>query len=268
MLSRSLSNEIKGYAHEFFTTINHGLSLEAFSDLIVENVWSPIVWKDGKRKRANFICAKYLALDFDDGTWTLEDAKAWIKKHNYAAIIGTSKSHQKEKVKASGKTDPAVDRYRIVIPFEKAITDRELYEYQMVLATTETPCDPSCKDAARFFYPCKEIYLATPGLHYPVTPFGDDHEAEEKRIERAQRKVKDYEYTGTLPVWVSKAFLFGAPIGERHKMIFRLGSQLSLAGWTVDRIVETIMSSPLAHTDNADEIRRTVKNGRNANGKG
>ena len=124
--------------------------LDLVAEVICERVWSPIIWIDGQRKRANFLACDLLVLDFDDGRPTL--AEACDLFCNYAHIIATTKSHRQEK---DGK--PACDRFRLVVPFAETVTDIAKYEYTLAVVTKKTGADKSAKDGGRFFWPSKEV---------------------------------------------------------------------------------------------------------------
>lgn len=121
--------------------------------------WSPIIWRGGERKRDNFVSCQIAAIDVDEGT-TIADAKEILR--GCKNIILTTKSHQIEK---SGK--PPCDRFRILIPFERTITDLHEYEFNMDLLRRELGADKT-KDGARFFWPCKAFHSASNGEAFPI----------------------------------------------------------------------------------------------------
>lgn len=234
-------------------------SLTNFKEVLTTAIWSPILWKDDTRARENFLSCKYAALDFDDGTWTLETAEAWCKAQGYSAIIGTSKSHQLQKITPKGVVRPAVDRFRLVIPFDTVITDKATYEFNMRRLVELTPCDPSCTDAARYFFPCKEIVFSQFGVKsLPVHPPDDDHEAEVQEYQEAE--VKEITETGQLPLWLMQSLWFGAEEGGRHKACYRIGATLARAGKSEQEIISAIMQGPLGAIG-VDDVKRAVRNG-------
>lgn len=132
---------------------------------ITSHAWSPIVWNNGHRLEANFLFSDFCALDFDDGRMTIDMAREMLIKGDYAGIIGTTKSHQKEK---GGLT---CDRFRIVIPWAGRISDVGAYKQNMKRLTEHLPADRAAKDAARFFWPCSEIVFYRPGGKMAWLPY-------------------------------------------------------------------------------------------------
>lgn len=112
-------------------------------------VWSPCIWKDGIRHQSNFIRADYCVLDFDDGEMSLSQAINTFC--DMKCIIGTTKSHQKE------KHGIVCDRFRVLLEWEEPITDLRIYRFNMHNFMKNYPCDKKCKDGGRFFYPCNDI---------------------------------------------------------------------------------------------------------------
>lgn len=227
--------------------------LAGFSDIITAVPWSPIIWEGGQRLKKNFKSCKYAALDFDDGEWTIGDAVNWCKAQGVAAIIGTSKSHQIEK---SGK--PACDRFRLVVPFESEITARHHYEGRMAELHTTMPCDKSCSDAARFFWPCKEVVYRQLGRGLEVGEPGMFQSVEKKRA--VADMMADIGTDGMLPPWVQAYLAHGAPHGLRHVVCYKLGATLYWAGYRFEEVLARVMASPLASIGE-DDVMRAVWNG-------
>jgi hypothetical protein len=156
LLSSSVNYCIKETSRFRSTTIN------SFEDVknIIKHDWSPIVWKQGQRKKDNFQSCELLVLDVDndgDAIFTIEAAKNYLEQHGLAYIIAPSRSHQKEK---GGKVR---DRFRIIIPLEEPILAAEAYEEFYVNITEELDgigvvVDNSCKDGGRFFFASPNVY--------------------------------------------------------------------------------------------------------------
>lgn len=138
--------------------------------LICEFAWSPIVWVGGARKADAFASAFWCALDFDDGSYTLAQACDDVTQAGLAHVIGTTKSHGMPKGDA-----PACDRFRMLLRFDRVVDSRAVFERAMRAAMQDfVGADKSCKDAARFFFPCVDIVSAAKGHGY--WPLNDDAE--------------------------------------------------------------------------------------------
>ncbi len=106
------------------------------------------IFKNGYRAEKNFLFADWIGFDFDSGEMALAQATEEVFT-DYIHIIGITMSHQ---------TEPEWrDKFRVLIPLEERITDFKLFRHQIALGMDKWPCDPQCKDAARFFYPCRHI---------------------------------------------------------------------------------------------------------------
>jgi hypothetical protein len=152
--------------------------------LVREFAWSPIVWAGGVRKSDCFAAALWCALDFDDGVYTLADACDDVASAGLTHVIGTTKSHGKAKDNA-----PACDRFRLLLRFDRVVDSRALYERAMRAAMQDfNGADKSCKDAARFFFPCMEIVSAAKGFGY--WPIDDDETPPGPAPPRKQQEVK------------------------------------------------------------------------------
>jgi hypothetical protein len=158
-----------GKAHEYARGFKY-LESNEFDDeytfeylerALTTRVWSPILFTNGIRTETNFKAVLACALDFDSPVTTLDWALETFKNH--AHIIGTTKSHQKEK---KGIT---CDRFRVVLLFNEIIKDLNLYKYNMGILTTKYNADKACKDGARFFFPCTEIVSRGNGVFVDVS---------------------------------------------------------------------------------------------------
>ena len=260
MISVSKETAIRGDVHRYFTDVKEE-SLEHLSGIIATSVWSPIIWTGGMRAKKNFKSAEYLALDFDDGKWDLKAAKKWCKENEYTCIIGTSKSHRKEKTTASGHTQPAVDRFRLVVPFEKPLTDRQLYEYNMRRIMRNIPCDPSCKHGGRFFYPCKEIIYVKEGYTFrPEYKISGDELTEQQVVDIVHTRSSRYAEAGIMPASILMSIKHGTEPGGRHTQCYKIGAELFHYGYDIEQITAIVLRGPLREIG-AGDVRRAVSNG-------
>lgn len=260
LISISKSKEIRGNAHSFFSTQDIR-SAGNFHIVLLSCIWSPIVWRGGLRQGANFSEASYLALDFDDGRWMLRDARNWVQENNYTAIIGTSKSHQKEKVSKDGTVQPATDRYRIVIPFDRTIKRGQEYRAVMETVFRDIPCDQSCKDGARFFYPCKEIYYQQEGQKFPLPDVSALLAQYEKPLTEDDLDDQADIRAGVWPIWVTSALNYGVPAGQRNTTLYRIAATLAGAGYSLSEIEATIRGSFFDKCLRREELEHTIRSG-------
>jgi len=258
-ISVSKSNLVKGYAHTHFYPLEvRGMA--HLAELMLHKVWSPIVWKDGYRLKKNFEQAQFIALDFDDGKLTLEGARKRALASGASFILGTSKSHQLEKKTEGGQILAPCDRFRLVYLVDRPTTDKETYEYNMQQIMDVYPCDPSCKDAGRFFFGCKEIVEVREGapLHWLEIP--ENHLTGVKRVRKQHERYRLYREKKRLPAWINSALQNGVGEGGRHQMCYRLGATMIHLGYEEEEIVGLCMRSPLANIGKVD-IERAVANG-------
>lgn len=166
MLSWHKSKDAKSVHKNWNTLATPDFDGEWYSEyiekVIKSQVWSPIKWCEGIRKESHFIGSLLCALDFDSPETPLPWAFETFA--DFDVIIGTTKSHQKEK---NGIT---CDRYRVVMWFAEPIMSLELYKHNMKLLIEKYGADKACKDGARFFFPCTEIVASHAGHAVDVAP--------------------------------------------------------------------------------------------------
>lgn len=237
------------------------LPLDAFARALTTNIWSPIIWKGGIRTKSHFESAAYYALDFDGGT-SLAEMVSFCRDLGLAHVIGTTKSHGKEKIAPSGKLTPPCDRFRVVLKAESACTSSELYRYNLAIAAERFRCDDACTDAARFFYPCQEIVSKAAGKLVAWLPFDEDYVPETVRHDRRRLRNKELGRLGILPPWAAR-ILAGEEIieTERHKTVLRIGILLGELGWPTDDTMKRLSSLPLGRHVGATELKRHLDNG-------
>jgi hypothetical protein len=231
---------------------------------VTEDVWSPIIWTDGLRLKTHFGSSEYVALDYDSGKPTVAEMKAELDHLGLSYILATTKSHGLEKRTAAGKVSPACDRFRVILKAEEPQLSRELYEYNMGRFVEFFPgADPSCVDAARFFFPCKEVVaFKFGGKRVAWAPFGEDYETEEQRYERRKERAKERSAMGLIPQWIHDILggRIETPDGGLHKEVYRIAANLAEHGWDAERIETAILKTNLKHIGEHD-VRRAVANG-------
>jgi hypothetical protein len=229
------------YAEGFQTVLPE--STPALAALITRHAWSPCVWLDGRRAKQNFQEARFCVLDFDDG---LSLAQAERMFADCWHIIGTTKSHQL----AKGSEAP-VDRFRVVLRFSETIRNADDFPYTMSYWINRFGADESCKDAARFYWPCREIHS--------MALDGDTVDVYTAPPRPPAKNYSAYRAAGAIPAYLHPVLRKGAPEGERNSTCFRLGAELTRCGFDADRVHQIVAKSPIDLPN--DEKWRAVDNG-------
>lgn len=195
---------------------------ENFKTDITTSMWSPGIFKDNHRKKANFEKANIMALDFDEGL-DLEDARERFS--GFRHIIGTTRSHQKEK---HGKV---CDRFRVVLFLEESITDGKTYEATVQEILNSNPeADSQAKDAARMFYPCSQIVSASEEGQLIPTVLPKPRETPSQKLEIGVR--------GELTKESKNFLLFGAEPGTWNHRLYKAAVDSHNQGYTQEEFEE------------------------------
>ncbi len=242
-LSKSISPSKALTDHVKFEQIK----IETMGDalrVINRNVWSPIVWSDGRRCSANFLFSDYCGLDFDD-TLTLDDAIGVFK--DFRCIIATTENHRKV------KNGCYADRFRVVIPWERRITDRAEYVHNMTAAIKEYGADQACKDAGRLFKPSVEVALLNDADDMPV------QEVPPKEVARTAV------VGGAMPGWLIDLIARGSDgTPGRNVAAFNIAAACLRNG--VSNVFEVLKSSYGVNTLSDAELIMVVKSAQKACG--
>jgi KaiC/GvpD/RAD55 family RecA-like ATPase len=206
------------------------ITLASLDDLCIKvllnSAWAPGVFKENKRTKANFQETHLIALDIDSGL-SIDEARMRIIGHGLEAIIAPSKSHQLAKNGTIG------DRYRLVFPLDKPITNNEDFEATWAELFKLFPeSDRACKDSSRFFYPNTRIEDVTHGKPFPVTK---GLPKEQKKVETLPREEKGRLYPTTL-----QFLLFGAQPGYWHHELYKATLDLKEQGYQEDEVTQMI----------------------------
>lgn len=230
MITYSLSH---GSNSEFYRV---GTDFENLMQDICESMWAPGIFLDDHRVKKKFESAMIVALDFDDG---LSLAEAAQRFESYKHIIGTTRSHQKE------KNGIITDRFRVILFLEESIEDYKVYESTVrALLDANPEADPQAKDAARMFYPCVELvqYSEEGQLIPTVTP------APEKP--RETMKISGVE--GELTRETKDFLLFGAEPGTWNHRLYKAAVDAHNQGYGQDQfkdMAERMAPEPLDEKD-------------------
>lgn len=205
---------------------------------IIQNcAWSPLVWRDGVAKTDNFLYADFLVLDFDaPGDMTMAQVDNVLSDHQ--RIIATTKSHMKDK---GGVT---CERYRLIIPFSRRITDIAEYKYNYKLALKRFDwADHSTGDGARFFFPSTGIY---------VQDFDSEYTWDVVEVPQGNEVIAYQQgpITGKAPSWCL-AFINDGRIynNSRSLTCFYVATELFRQGFGEQKIRIAIKRAPICWKD-------------------
>lgn len=220
-------------------------------------VVSPIAFKDGTdrygRFRKNyrhtscFISSNWIGLDFDEGPTLAEMTRVFC---DVTHVIGTTKSHQTKK----GERPPC-DRFRIFLKLPLTITNYQEYKDVLRYYVEEYDADDKCVDAARFFWPCKEITS--------ILDSEDTIDLLKRKVSYQTIDYEDFKGTKSIPPWIRHWLKFGVPQGQKNVACLNMGIWLTRNGFSHSEIVSLIMNSPIPnrHDKVYDEVFKTTLNG-------
>lgn len=253
-------NEKFGYAHDW---------LESNDPRVISLVvWSPIIWAPthrtldlefSSRKQSNFSSCEWLVMDFDGPTEEVPSLAAAKRKFcDMIHFIGTTKSHQKE------KGGIICDRFRVVLKFEKLITDLRIFRWNMRKAIEYYGADKACIDGARFYYPCVEM-IQSESEGYDMEVDEDVPYWFEKPVD-----LSGYREAGVMPQWLMQKLLFPFPTGHKNTTCYQLAKDLTKLGFDEKRILSLILNNP-SYRDGVSEalhreICQAIKSGHSAVG--
>lgn len=141
----------------------HIVPFSQIGDYIKKYCYSASTYNNGHRHKDNITgLGNVLIYDFDDGVIPLLSMKRFMENNKVTSAIFTTKSHQIEK---NGK--PAVDRYRLFVPFSTPFTltveaYSDFFMYMAEILNIQHAIDKACKNPSRSFYPNAnqiEIYI-------------------------------------------------------------------------------------------------------------
>jgi hypothetical protein len=145
---------------------------------------------------------------------------------DFQHIIATTKSHQI----AKGDKWPC-DRFRVIIPWASTITNVAIYETTMAKSIDEYYADPACKDAARFFFPCKEIVSVNfDHSAYKLHPV-------RKVVEPVAQDTKGVVGSGYSINYIRKILRSGT-IENRNVAIYKMSCEFSKLGYTQQEVFD------------------------------
>lgn len=224
--------------------VRPSLHLKQISTWITAQLNTPIIWTYGIRKEFNFQSSSFCVLDVDDGP-TLEDAVKCFE--DYAHILGTTKSHQKDK---GGKVR---DRYRVFIQTECKLVKASVYKHMNELLARQYGGDMQAVGAHMAFMPLREIIsVRDKGKLLPVIE-------PPPVVERREKWTQNAIYSGErrMPGYIKDYLRNGAPEGQRNLTCFKVASGLARVGFREDEIVAFILDSQIP-LDRSERVRREI----------
>jgi hypothetical protein len=203
-------------------------SLETVARTVSRFAWSPCQWFGGHRLSENFGRANLFALDFDSGELSLKQALNVFCDSSH--VIGLTKSHQRE------KNGIICDRFRVILQLENETDDSELFASTVRFYARKWDADIKAADAARFFWPCRQIVSVVEDgyrqefIHPDPDPPGPPPER--------------YRQSGAVRLRTHSFLQRVVPSGERNNFCFTVSKDLFDAGYTFDEIYAIIVGSP------------------------
>jgi len=196
------------------------VTLDQLKDVITKKRWSPSLFHHNHRNLVNFKSSDLLVLDVDDGP-LLEEAMICFK--DYWHIIGTTKSHQKEK---KGKI---CDRYRVILKLNFPTNCKD--SLKATAQVWRGMADPAAMEAARFFEPCTE-----------VVSFSFDGQLVElqrpaPKPER-QQNLTSHDFKGDLSYHTLKFLSQGAVPGTWNTSLYKAAIDCHQNGYSEDEVIE------------------------------
>ncbi len=228
-------------AHDF--VVYSSCSVPVLARIMRTYSWSPIIWTEGRRLKANFLRAEYFGLDYDKP----HDAEGnpvnleTVSRHfcDTWHMIGTTRSHQKQKGK-----DPPCDRFRVLLKAERTITSAAEYEHNIRKLVEDTGADPGCVDAARFFFKCGSIVgMNTTADAWPVEVPPDEGGTDMMRL-RYVEKCRKARAVGRVPPFAAKFLTTKVDGNSLHVPRFKYGCDMARGGWSMDEAMAMMLASP------------------------
>ncbi len=241
-------------------------SLADLARWVTDRVWSPIIYKENLRCKENFKEAWFLGFDIDDGM-SLKTAIDLLENWQVTAMIGTTKSHQKEKRTDSGHIAPPCDRFRIVLWMSAQCNSVDVFEHNTTSYLKVFRADGSCADGGRLFAPCTSVVWSQEAnpIDWIELP-KNYYELKKASAERAENELKKHIADSTIPGWVMRIALKGFPPGGagkkgRHDACYRVGAYMCQLGYSEEAVFELLCRGPLLTELGEKDVRKQIRDG-------
>jgi prepilin-type processing-associated H-X9-DG protein len=187
--------------------------------------WTPGIFRHGRRRKANFLYADYLALDFDSGV-SIEQMENVFCDMTHA--IMTTKSHT--------ETHP---RFRMIFPLERRCFNIRDYEHTLRTLGSDHDADPACFEGARFFWPGKKLISVQNG--------GYKIEILKAPQQKALPKFPEH-YLGkrVIPPWARSELKIPHAEGHRFHACWRIAKDIMRSGFTREETLTILRKSSVA----------------------
>lgn len=244
MISVAKSNDIRCvdfYPQEFD-------KLSDMAKVITKNLWSPIIYKNNRRLGQNFEASMFVAIDMDKGN-TLKNIHETLDDLGLMYLIGLTKNHQKWK-----NGEKPCDRYRLILVADRFCENPEDYRFTIISFINALKSDDSCKDLARCYYPCTEIYAVNDQGHTMQWLKKPPEKLRKPTEKKTVNQTKVLEYLSGKRLVKS---------GSRHMTLFTAICELRRLGLTDEQITDIVHDSKLGceliAEDGEKEIFRYVR---------
>lgn len=207
-----------GHTYNWFT-VPRG-SFDELSRYILTHHWSGILWQPAHRKKENFFVADLAVLDFDKDVTKAQALDGFAR---YRYLMGTTSNDGREKApKTPGSpSQPACDRFRVIVPFAAPIFSREIYEFNMRVLIERFGADPGGAGAHMKWKPCRALF-ARQDVGAKVDLITDVPVEFTDAYKRKQRDdfLKRYKGAASLPKRVIDCLQGHVPPGKRNPELF------------------------------------------------
>ena len=228
-MSRMRISIFKGTAAHEMVMVDSvkGVTPSILKKLICEYAWAAAVFEGNQRSNANVRGVDFIALDID-GDLTIEDAKERIRENGFSAVIGTTRNHQRPK-RVGNRSLKACDRFRIIFPLSETVVNDDDFKATWSKVVELFPeSDPACKDAARFFWPCKEVVASFKGKKVQVCL----SKSWSGLKTEPSSKISSSGTRGNLSKATLNFIARGAPVGQWHNRFFKAATDLKEQGYS------------------------------------
>lgn len=190
-------------------------TLRALAEVVCSMSWSPFIFKDNRRNKANFSYTSLLVLDIDDSP-DPDDATFIQRFSKYRCIISKTRS---DGLLKNGKVS---HRYRVILFSNERISDSSVYQATYAKLLELFPfADFQVKDEARFYYASKQVvHIQESGeLISPETP--TILPAKENPPSLSTSPLLDSTTRGMLAKSTKDFLVNGAPAGQWNSRLFK-----------------------------------------------